>query len=380
MENMKTLVTSAAIAALAAGSAHAGGLDRSGQFLGDLFAEGNVLKFSYGKVTPSIGGADNFAGAPVAGTYDNVGGDYTRVGLSLKADMNEALSFALILDQPFGADILYPGSSATTALGGTSVDLKSEATTLVGRYKFGNGFSVHGGLRSQTLEGTLNLGGVAYGAGYDPTATPGQLNGYSLSAPKSRETGYLIGAAYERPDIALRVALTYNSAIDYNIAGVDSGLTGTNTNYTVKSTTPESWNLEFQTGVAQNTLVFGSIRYTKWGDFDVPTSFGKDLADIDDSTSYNVGVARRFSDQFAGSVSITYESEDGNPLVSPLGPTNGLLGISIGGAYDVSDEITVSAGINYTKVGDASPETAIKAADMTDNSVFGVGFSVAYKF
>lgn len=366
MENMKTLVTSAAIAALAAGTAQAGGLDRSGQFLGDLFAEGNVLKFSYGKVMPSVSGVD-LLGAE----YDSVANDYTRMGVSVKADVNEALSFALILDEPFGSDVAYPVPTSTNLLGGTTAKVESQAVTAVARYNMGNGFSVHGGLRSQSIEGSISLNGIAFGA----------LNGYSLETEKGTETGYLIGAAYERPDIALRVALTYNSAIDYSLAGTEFGALP----YTVEFSTPESWNLEFQTGVAANTLVFGSIRYAKWSEFNVvtsPTAGSEPLTSIDDSTSYNIGVARRFTDQFAASVSITYEAE-GDPLVSPLSPTNGLLGISVGGAYDVSDAITISGGVNYTKVGDAQPETGTPdtaRANFNDNSVFGVGFSVAYKF
>jgi len=384
MENMKTLVTSAAIAALAAGSAQAGGLDRSGQFLGDLFADGNVLKFSYGKVMPSIGGADNGVIPSTEGTYDSVAGDYTRMGLSLKADVNEALSFALILDEPFGSDVAYPVPSVTNALGGLTTEVNSQATTLVGRYKFGNGFSVHAGLRSQSIEGNIILSGDAFGG------SPA----YQLQTSKATETGYLVGAAYERPDIALRVALTYNSAIDYKVSSTEIiGGAISMPGYELQTSTPESINLEFQTGVAANTLVFGSIRYAKWGDFAVPQSTreipilggnvpGNNLASIDDSTSYNIGVARRFTDQFAGSVSITYEAK-GDDLVSPLSPTNGLIGISIGGAYDVSDQITISGGINYTKVGDATgapgtPPTPV--ATFSDNSVVGVGFSVAYKF
>ena len=375
MENMKTLVTSAAIAALAAGSAQAAGLDRSGQFLGDLFAEGNVLKFSYGKVMPSVSGTD---ATDSTIRYDNVAQDYTRTGLSLKTDINDAFSFALILDEPFGADVVYPGDGATSQLGGLSAKIETQATTLVGRYKFGNGFSVHAGLRSQSIEGSVNLSGIAYGG----------LNSYNLQTSKGRETGYLVGAAYERPDIALRVALTYNSAIDYSLTGTEVLLDGTTPigTYELKTSSPESLNLEFQTGVAANTLVFGSIRYAKWGDFEVPQSItppflsGANLASLDDTVSYNIGVARRFSDQFAGSISITYEAS-GDGLVSPLSATDGLLGISIGGAYDVSDQITVSGGINYSAIGDATPDRdGTVRANFTDNSAVGVGFSVAYKF
>ena len=33
--------------------------------------------------------------------------------------------------------------------------------------------------------------------------------------------------------------------------------------------TPNSWNLEFQTGIDPNTLVFGSIRWVDWSNFRV---------------------------------------------------------------------------------------------------------------
>jgi len=58
--------------------------------------------------------------------------------------------------------------------------------------------------------------------------------------------------------------------------------------------TPESLNLEFQTGVAADTLVFGSIRYARYSDtivspdvFNAQTN-GLSLTNIEDSTDYEM--------------------------------------------------------------------------------------------
>ena len=44
------------------------------------------------------------------------------------------------------------------------------------------------------------------------------VSDYSVDAKDKWGYGYLIGAAYERPDIALRVALTYYSKISYDLS------------------------------------------------------------------------------------------------------------------------------------------------------------------
>ncbi|MEO1704242.1 MAG: outer membrane protein transport protein, partial [Pseudomonadota bacterium] len=363
--HMKKILTTTAAVALTASSAAAGGLDRTGLFLGDLFAEGSVVKLSFGSVNPSISGT-GFA-AVGGGTFNDVGNNYTQTALSFKNDLNDRVSYLVSIDQPYGVDVEYPGSGAATALGGTMAKVDSSAVTFVGRYKFGNGFSVHGGLRAQKIEGEVTLSGLAYGA----------ANGYNLNTESGTEVGYLVGGAYERPDIALRIALTYNSDIEYELDAVD--LSGA---HIVETSTPESWNLEFQSGVAEDTLVFGSIRWAAWGDFSVPAAGlgGVDLVDLDDSTDYVLGVARRFNESLVGLVSLQYEAE-GDPLVSPLAPTNGKLGITIGGQYALSDGVTLSGGVNYTRLGDAQPQTADTArADFTDNDSVGIGFSVAYNF
>ena len=60
-----------------------------------------------------------------------------------------------------------------------------------------------------------------------------------------------------------RVALTYNSAISYELPTTETSVLGT-VNSTTDTETPQSVNFEFQTGVAADTLLFGGVRWVDW--------------------------------------------------------------------------------------------------------------------
>jgi long-subunit fatty acid transport protein len=380
--------------ALMASQAGAIGLDRSNQDITAIFEEGNVLELSFGKVFPDISGEDiRPESSPFPnGDYDDVGDDFLNASTSVKMDFGNGFSGAVIIDQPFGADISYEGSPATTMLGGTMADLNGHAITAVGRYKFNENVSVHAGARRQTLEADIVLSGRAYGPPFDGTSPT--LNGYSVTLEESSANGFLVGAAYEIPEIALRVALTYNSAIEHEfdtterLAGNIVAAGGT-----TEVETPESWNLDAQTGIAADTLVFANIRYAAYEDTRVsPAVFAgpdpenpRSLTNIDDNYQMQVGVGRKLSDMFAVQAAIGFEAE-GDERISPLDPTNGKRWVSLGGAYTM-ETVTISGGIRYTMLGDANPETTNPLtgrpedrAVFNDNSAVAIGMSVAYRF
>jgi long-subunit fatty acid transport protein len=369
---MRKLLVAVGTLALSTGAVSAGGIDRSGQGLTNLFEAGRNIELSLGFVNPDVAGNDVavFGG----GSTGNVANDYTQFSLSYKQDLTDKLSMSVILDQPFGADVLYgPGS---VALGGTRAEARTLAATGVLRYKFGGGFSVHGGLRVQRAEGEIDLRGLAYGG----------FNGYSVDLDSNTALGYLVGVAYERPEIALRVALTYNSKITHDFDTVESvgGVTvGTGV---TEVNTPQSVNLDFQTGIAKNTLLFGQIRWADWSDFKIDPAFftpraGGGLIDLDDTTTFTLGVGRRFSENWSGSISFSYE-DGGDPLVSPLAPSNGRRGVTLAAVY-TRDNMKITTGINYTKLGDAQAETGTPdtaRASFSDSSSVGVGVRVAFTF
>ena len=228
------------------------------------------------------------------------------------------------------------------------------------------------------------MGGGAYGA----------LNGYNAAFSNDGAWGYVIGAAYERPEIALRIALTYNSETNHDLNTVETNVPifGTVRGVT-EVTAPESLNLDFQTGIAANTLLFGSVRYARYSDTIVsPTGFdsvvnpgtsGDSLSDLDNSTDYEIGIGRRFNEKWSGSLAIGYESDGDDDLVSPLAPTNGATYVTLGAQYNVNEMVTISGGIRYTDLGDARPETGtpdVARGNFTDNSAISAGFKISYKF
>ena len=370
---MKTATFGATMALmLTSTSAFALGLDRTNQDITAIFEPGSSAELSFGTTTPNLTGVDTL-GNPI----DNVGNQFTIGSLSFKMDVTDHISLGLIVDQPFGVDVVYGGDPATSRLGGTEAVLNSNAVTALGRYMFNDRFSVHAGLRYQQLQGHVTLAGQAYSV----------LSGYNVNMENGKGTGYLIGAAYEIPDIALRVALTYNSEIVNSFDTTETSIFGTTVSTTDVSS-PEAWNLDFQTGIAADTLIFGQIRYAMWSqtilspDFFNGITGGASITYIEDGTSVSIGIGRKFTDAFSGSIALGYEPEMKDDLVSPLAPTNGYTSITIGGKYTM-DNIELSGGVRYTMLGDARAEVGtpdLEQATFTDNDAVSVGVSVAYRF
>ena len=369
---MKRLLTSAAALAVAAGAAQAGGVDRSGQAIGIIFEKGNYVELSYGVINPSVTGRDKaaFGGNPTGSVADN----HTLPGLAMNYRFNDQLSAALIYEQAYGADIAYPLGNSV-AFGGTSAKLSSDVVTGILRYKFDDNWSVHGGVRASKASGEVALTGAAYGP----------ISGYNVSFDDAWGTGYLVGAAYERPDIALRVALTYFSKVTHDLDTIERvGPVQVDPASVTSVDTPQAVNLDFQTGVAKDTLVFGSVRWVDWSSFLIDPRWlvgttGSGLVSLEDTTTYTLGVGRKFSDNWSGSMFVTYEPE-GNPLVSPLAPTNGYRGIGLAAVY-TKDNLKLTVGARYLDLGDAQPRTSgVGRADMTDNHAVAVGVRVGWSF
>jgi long-subunit fatty acid transport protein len=361
-------------ATVSTSSAYAGGLDRSNQATGIIFKEGTYAELNFGYVAPSVDGTDRNLGAG-AGASGDVADNFFQGSFGYKQDLSDKLSFAIIVDQPYGADIAYPVGGSVN-LGGTTATLNSRSITGMLRYKINNRFSVLGGIRAQDIDAAVTLNGAAYGP----------ASGYAADFDGDTGFGYQLGAAYEIPEIALRVAVTYFSEIDHTLDTIESGPGGAPraAGPDTPLTTPQAVNIDFQTGVAADTLVFGGVRWADYSEVKVRPSRlgGSSLTDIDDFYRLTLGVGRKFSEQFSGAISLTYE-EGGDDLVSPLGPTNGQFGLTVGGTYSIQN-VELTAGINYTRFGDSNPRTAgatpVAAADFTDNDAIGVGFRIGYSF
>ncbi|MFZ1347253.1 MAG: hypothetical protein WAS32_10040, partial [Tabrizicola sp.] len=221
------------------------------------------------------------------------------------------------------------------------------------------------GLRYETVHGEVSLPSI-----------PG---GYTLNTNHDSELGYVVGVAWEKPEIAARVALTYNSAITHTLDATETGLLAGTSNFDTE--VPQSVNLEFQTGIAKDTLLFGSIRWQEWTAFIIdPDGYIPPDPLVDyasDRVTYNLGIGRRFNENWAGAVTLGYEKTDGKPTGN-LGPTDGMISIGLAATYTM-DNMKITGGIRYVEIGDATTKPPISGV-FTGNSGVGVGVKIGYTF
>lgn len=362
---LRFLTSGTVLSVFVATGTHAGGIDWSGQPSGILFQDGQYAELSYRMASPSVSGTD-IAGQPTKDVVES----FFLPALGYKADLSPVLSYVVLVDRPFGASVDY--SQSSPVFGGTSVDATFSALTGLLRYKFNDRVSVFGGLRAQTVTSHITLDGAAFGP----------LAGYAVETDNDTGLGYVGGVAYEIPRIALRAALTYNSEIRHNVTTRENIAPGESR---TTITTPQSINLDLQTGIAKDTLVFGSVRWVDWSSFEVSPSAlfaasGRSLVSYEkDTLTYTLGVGREFSEVWSGAVQVSYDNED-QALASPLGPTNGFVSLGAGVTYQLN-RMQVTGGVEYAWLGDADVDAGgVAGAAFRDNTAIGISLQVGYLF
>lgn len=358
---MKTTFAVATALCTSATALYAGAVERSTFNSGLLFEKGDYVELSFGLVSPDVSGVGT---GPFTGTSSgNMADNYFSLALGYKQQMDDNWALALIIDQPVGADVAYPGGSPYPFQSSTA-DLNSKALTALVKYSMPNNVSIYGGIKAEQLSGTVSI----------PF-----FSGYTLATDKSEEFGYVLGAAWEKPEIAARVALTYTSEITHTLNSVENGTpTGS-----FDSNVPQSLQLDFQTGVAADTLVFGSVRWVDWSEFQIlPPGFslasgGLPLAAYDsDYITYSLGVGRRFNESWSGAITLTHEPSTGD-LQRNLGPTDGFSAVTAGATYTM-DNMKITGGVRYALLGDATTTTV--GSVFEDNDALGFGLRVGYSF
>ncbi len=348
----------AAVLAASVGGATAGGLDRSGQSVGILFASGNQVELSFGGVTPNVSGT-----GPLGNPTGNVAQSYVLPSLAVKRDFANGFSVALIYDRPFGADISY---GAGSAYAGTQATLQSDALTALVSYGIGDRFQIHGGVSAQRISASASV----------PAA-----GSYTIDAQSGSGLGYVAGAAYQIPEIALRVALTYRSEVTSRHT-ITEGFGPVSIPGSMDLTTPQSVNLDFQTGINPKTLIFGSVRWVDWSVFSIapPAYVGATTQPLvsytDDVITYSLGVGRKINDNLSLAATVGYERSTGN-LATALGPTDGMVSLGLGVSYATDNGAKVTAGMRKVWLGDADIATG---GTFTGNSAVAVGVKYTFEF
>ena len=266
-----------------------------------------------------------------------------------------------------------------------SADVEARSTALMARYRVNENMSVLGGLNRYSVSG----------------ATVTTLSGhYEVSGD---EMAPVAGAAYENKEIALRVELLVQLETDMSLTAASSVASAVATTAVTGATMviPQTMTLNFQSGVAEDTLLFGSVHKADWdtAQIAIPQNtagtnpLGGAAVTVDpvgssfsSRTAYSIGVGRKLTDDI--SVLGSYSTEDGGGATSndPFTLTDGSQTLGIGARY-TRDNMTISGGYSYTKVGDvavthlnaAGAATGLTAT-YADNKVTGIGLKIGFSF
>jgi long-chain fatty acid transport protein len=202
------------------------------------------------------------------------------------------------------------------------------------------------------------------------------VGGYTIDTDTQTNLGYLVGAAYQRPDIALRVGahLLLGHRHEMNTVRVRHDPDPTDIE------TPQSVNLEFQSGIAQDTLVFGSVRWVDWSEFTIsPPNYplGTLVDYQEDWVDLHAGRRAPVQRQpGAGFVQASYEPAS-DTVLTTLGPVDGRTSLGLGATWTRDGNVSVTAGVTYAWLGEAQN---LLGTRFEDGDAFGVGVRVAYTF
>lgn len=388
----------------------AAALDRSGQSIAAFLQPNNYFEAGITVLDPNVSGKDI--------SQNNTGdmaNHYYSPNAALKIQATEHFSIGLIYDQPYGADAQYTGQSnfienrPLPFQGGTSVTVDTENLNLLFGYQPNQNWNLYAGAVYQTLDATVLLRGESYSA----------YSGYDFKTGRDEAVGWLAGIAYQIPEIALKTSLTYRAKIKHEMNAYENhgiaGFTGSpvfdamlnqinNAQGTTEITTPQSVNLDFQTGIMENTVAFANVRWVNWKDFAIrPYKFGaasvlppivnktgkKDGFDLvaytDDQYSVTAGVGHKVNDHWAGNVSVGWDSGAGNP-VTTLGPTEGYWNVGVGVQYSPAPNYFIAGGVKYFWLGDAKAQSGSQfntpehVAEFKNNDAIAYGLKIGYKF
>ncbi|MFC2995936.1 outer membrane protein transport protein [Acinetobacter sichuanensis] len=430
----------------------AAGIDRSGQPISAFLQIGNYFEAGLSMLDPTIVGQE-------AGTsktqrlISDMAEDYYFPSAALKLQLTDQISFGVLYDQPFGAKAAYKGRNnfvsspkdpvlgnlpmtvgdLTNIIGGTEVEVNSQNISMILGFQPNKNLNIYGGGAYQSIRGDLHLRGSAYSI----------YNGYDATFHNDSAVGWLAGLAYQIPEIALKAAITYRSEIDHkirtdetiklanaltaNVTALDKTLDQLATTGQLSSnqadaiqktisdivtanrqqgqsqiTTPQSVNIDFQTGIMKNTVLFATMRWVDWKNFTIrPYKFGKVTEAVgsmtgkmngfnlveysDDQWSANVGVGRKINEYWSGNLSIGWDSGAGNPITT-LGPVNGYWNVGLGLQYSPTAQTFIAGGIKYFWLGNANAQSGSQfgtndyIAQFEDNNAIAYGLKIGYRF
>ena len=379
--------------ALSTTAVDAGGWETGRLDTGFLYQDGTYVEAQYGSLDYSVNGTTqanqkhemakdqkrmSLSGKFAAGGFDigltsfgsgaiQLDGQGAAVDTTACKTALQQYTIAAEATPPSVADMLTQANSMGANCSVVpSADVKLNTQALMARYSFNDKYSVIAGVRQSSLrKSSLDTLAAAY----------------SIDAVS--KTGAVYGFAYERPDIALKFEILRSESITIDLVGKAATILDVTGTLVI----PEATTINFQTGIAENTLLIASAHRVNWTGSDVKLNVAaspslNQASDFSNTTSYSLGLGRKLNE--ATSASLTYSWEKGtNPdgkATSPFTMSNGSETLSAGVQHKIGS-ITISGGISYTKAGDVDvTHSSGLTASYADNSVTAVGIKFGYNF
>jgi long-chain fatty acid transport protein len=363
MENPRrtALLWAGFVAMAMVGTAQAGGLDRGGVNIDQLFDaspysfDAGVTYVSPQRKLKNVQRVDS-PPYPVALSSPSVDVDldYAVPRVGLKVNIFEPVDCLASYTKPYGADADFGMNNAYSPTA-VKYSVKTNDYGLTCSYKFAVGkgaFRFIGGVSYQDVDAFLSRQTLlAFG-------NTG-LGKFQLS---DSAWGWRAGAAYEIPDIALRGSVMYYSSYKYdNLSGtVDTtGFAGMPLGnvtgvfpVTASAEIPQALELKLQTGIAPGWLAFGSVRWQEWSKLGIipingvrspingqPSNTSFDLL-YRDGWTISGGVGHKFTDQLSGLVSLTWDR--GTSTTS--GSQSDTYAVATGVSYSPNEKVEVRLG------------------------------------
>ena len=360
--------------AMSASMGNAGGMEATALSAGFMFEDGGFGSVSIQSQSPSVKGT--IGGASI--TSASLIGSVTSTNIKVKMDVLDNMSVGINYYRQAGIKLDYPSNwtagTAQQIATMPKVDLDVTALSLMVKYGFGENFSV--------------LGGIKNGSASDATVSI-LASGVSAVAKGENVLSYIAGAAYEMPEIALRAELIYETKADYalttNFAAIPTVHAGDAAGK-IHASTPNYLNLYVQSGIAEDTLAYASIRQADWktNQVSIATTFTGgakiDLSDFADTTSYEIGLGRKFGNTWSSSIAYNWEGGSGPDSTSYFTLTDGRQGISVGAKYSLNANTAISFGGNYTEFGKVTHDAPKGGALFSGNTATTLGLNFSHSF
>ena len=161
------------------------------------------------------------------------------------------------------------------------------------------------------------------------------------------KAGYRIGAAFEKPELAMRAQIMYKSEVVHddltgtgNVTVLGNGAVIPVASFLSDSTSPQSLTINAQTGIAPGYLLLASFNWTDWSTnqnvvstIRLPTgAMSSSYAPYNwrDGYTGTIGLGHAFTDAISGAVQLGYDR-----------------GVSTGSDTTYTDLYTLAAGVSF---------------------------------